>query len=89
MGYWTAGIAALLVYFAVADAVLRRRGERRRVSRNGRMENEERAWGRGGRNKVDIQARDQLRNRGILIGVAQGRLFESQQSISTRARSGG
>jgi hypothetical protein len=44
MGYWTAGIAALLVYFAVADAVLRRRGERRRVSRNGRMENEERAW---------------------------------------------
>jgi len=44
MGYCTAGIAALLVYFAVADAVLRRRGERRRVSRNGRMENEERAW---------------------------------------------
>lgn len=49
MGYCIAGIAALLVYFAAAaaDAVLRRRGERRRVSRNGRMENEEGAWRRG------------------------------------------
>lgn len=48
MGYCIAGIAALLVYFAAAaDAVLRRRGERRRVSRNGRMGNEERAWRRG------------------------------------------
>ena len=40
------------------------------------------------RNKVNIQARDQLRNRGMLIGVAGVRLFESQQSISTRTRSG-
>jgi hypothetical protein len=41
------------------------------------------------RNKVNIQARDQLGNRGMLIGVAGVRLFESQQSISTRTRSGG
>jgi hypothetical protein len=39
MGYCTAGIAALLTRLAVADAVFRRRGDRRRDRRIGRIEN--------------------------------------------------